>query len=103
MALSAVAIRNARPREKLYKLADGNGLHLLVQPNGKKYWRLRYRHNGVEKMLALGPFPAVSLLDARHMRPRAMVEAEIAKILPRSLAFSAGRPKSRRKLDAPAD
>ncbi len=68
MALSAVAIRNAKPREKPFKLADGNGLHLLVQPNGNKHWRLRYRHNGIQKMLTLGPFPAVSLLDARRRR-----------------------------------
>lgn len=37
MVLTSIAIRNAKPREKLYKLADGDGLHLLVQPNGKMY------------------------------------------------------------------
>ena len=71
MVLTSIAIRNAKPREKLYKLADGDGLHLLVQPNGKMYWRLRYRFRGIQKMLALGPFPAISLLDARGRRDEA--------------------------------
>ena len=54
MALTAIAIRNAKPREKLYKLSDGDGLHLLVQPNDKKYWRFRYRFGGVQKMVLSG-------------------------------------------------
>ena len=55
--LSAVAIRNAKGREKAYKLSDGAGLFLLVNPNGAKYWRLKYRLHGREKTLALGVFP----------------------------------------------
>ena len=43
MLLTQFAIKNAQPREKPYKLRDGNGLHLLVSPNGSKLWRLRYR------------------------------------------------------------
>lgn len=44
-------------RERPYKLADGGGLHLLVQPNGNKYWRLKYRHAGKEKLLSFGRYP----------------------------------------------
>jgi integrase len=71
MFLSALAIQNARPKQKPYKLADGDGLHLLVQPNGKKLWRLRYRFAGKENMLALGPLAAVSLATARSKREAA--------------------------------
>jgi len=71
MALSALAVQKAAPREKAYKIADGDGLHLLIQPNGRKYWRLRYRHRGTQKMLGLGPYPAISLLDARKRRDEA--------------------------------
>ncbi len=71
MSLTAMAVQRAAPKEKPYKLADGDGLHLLVQPNGRKYWRLRYRYGGTQKMLALGPYPAISLLDARARRDEA--------------------------------
>jgi integrase len=58
-------IQNARPRAKLYRLSDGRGLHLEVSPAGGKLWRLRYRHGGKEKMLALGRYPEVRGPDAR--------------------------------------
>lgn len=54
MALSDVKVRSAKPEAKAYKLTDGDGMVLLVHPNGSKYWRLRYRFGGKEKMLALG-------------------------------------------------
>ena len=54
MALRDVKVRTAKPEEKAYKLTDGDGMVLLVHPNGSKYWRLRYRFAGKEKMLALG-------------------------------------------------
>ncbi|MCZ8131512.1 MAG: Arm DNA-binding domain-containing protein [Steroidobacteraceae bacterium] len=66
MRLTDVAIRKAKPRERPYKLADGRGLTLLVQPSGAKWWRFRYRVNGAEKMLSLGIYPDVSLSDARE-------------------------------------
>lgn len=68
MTLKAQAIQNAKPRGKPYKLTDGQGLCLLVQPNGSRWWRLRYRFQGKERMLSLGTFPAVSLKDARDKR-----------------------------------
>ncbi len=49
MALSDVKVRSAKPEAKAYKLTDGDGMVLLVHPNGSKYWRLRYRFGGKEK------------------------------------------------------
>lgn len=57
--------------EKAYKLADGGGMYLLVKPNGSKYWRLKYRFAGKEKMLSIGVYPDVSLADAREKRKEA--------------------------------
>lgn len=71
MALSDVKVRSAKPEAKAYKLTDGEGMVLLVHPNGSKYWRLRYRFSGKEKMLALGKYPEVSLADARARRDEA--------------------------------
>lgn len=71
MPLSDSAIRTAKPREKLYRLADANGLCLEVTPTGSKLWRYRYRFNGKAKMLALGIYPAVTLQKARHLRDAA--------------------------------
>lgn len=49
MALSDVKVRSAKPEAKAYKLTDGEGMVLLVHPNGSKYWRLRYRFGGKER------------------------------------------------------
>lgn len=66
MPLTATEVKQAKPQIKPRKLADGGGLFLLVQPNGAKYWRFKYRYAGKEKMLALGVFPEVSLKEARE-------------------------------------
>ena len=71
MALTDVQIRNAAPLEKAYKLADSGGLFLLVHPNGGKYFRLKYRVLGKEKLLALGVYPEITLKDAREARDKA--------------------------------
>lgn len=71
MALTALAIRNAQPRAKPYKLGDGRSLYLLVMPNGAKYWRLSYRFLGKQRALALGVWPEVSLAEARDKRDSA--------------------------------
>ncbi|HDR8992378.1 TPA: tyrosine-type recombinase/integrase, partial [Burkholderia vietnamiensis] len=63
-----VAVRAAKPREKSYKLADGQGMYLEIMPNGSKYWRLKHRIDGKEKRMALGVYPAVTLLAARKAR-----------------------------------
>lgn len=65
MLLTHTAVKNAKPQAKTYRLKDGSGLFLQIDPKGGKYWRLRYFHTGKEKMLALGTYPEVSLLDAR--------------------------------------
>lgn len=70
-SLSDAQTRNARPRSKPYKIADGEGLFLLVRPTGAKYWRLRYFFAGKEKVLALGVYPDVTLGDARDRRAQA--------------------------------
>lgn len=70
-SLSDATARNAKPKCKPYKLADGDGLFLLIMPNGSKYWRLRYFFDGKEKTLALGVYPDVPLADARDRRSEA--------------------------------
>ena len=71
MALTDIAIRNAKARPKPYKMADALGLFLLVQPSGGKLWRLKYRVEGREKKLGFGTYPEVSLSDARRRRDEA--------------------------------
>lgn len=71
MALTDVAIRNAKPCAKAYKLTDGAGMFLLVTPAGGKLWRLKYRIEGKEKLLAIGAYPETSLSDARKRREEA--------------------------------
>ena len=73
MPLTDRAAGNAKPGEKPYKLFDSEGLYLLVQPAGAKYWRLKYRFAGKEKLLSLGVYPAVSLKQARDKRAKARV------------------------------
>lgn len=68
MKLTDPIIKAAKPKEKPYKLPDGQGLILLIQPNGSKWWRYRYRINGKEKMLSIGTYPNVTLKKARKMR-----------------------------------
>lgn len=70
--LTALAIEKLKPKEKQYKVSDGNQLSLLVEPAGAKLWRLRYTFCGREKMLSLGSFPQVSLAAARGKRDEAL-------------------------------
>jgi integrase len=63
--LSDTKIRQAKPGPKAYKLADGGGLFVLVHPNGSRYWRLKYRSNGKERLFAIGVYPEISLAQAR--------------------------------------
>jgi hypothetical protein len=71
MKLTARQISTAKPQDKPYKLSDGGGMYLLVNPNGSRYWRLKYRYAGKEKLLALGVYPDVTLADARNKRNEA--------------------------------
>lgn len=69
--LTAIAVKQAKPSEKQYKLADGGGMYLLVDTNGGKYWRMDYRFAGKRKTLALGSYPSISLAAAREARDSA--------------------------------
>jgi len=64
-------VDTSKAKDKAYKLSDGGGLYLLVNTNGSRYWRLKYRVAGKEKLLALGVYPDVSLADARAKRDEA--------------------------------
>jgi integrase len=69
--LNDTRIRNARPAARDYKLTDFDGLYLLVRPNGSRLWRFAYRFGGKQKQIALGPYPQVTLADARNRREAA--------------------------------
>ena len=71
MPLTDTAARTAKPSAKPYKLADEKAMYLLVNPNGSRWWRFKYRFLGKEKLLALGVYPDVSLKDARLKRDAA--------------------------------
>ena len=86
MPLSDTAIRNAKPQAKPAKLYDSGGLFLLVTPNGGKWWRLKYRFGGKEKLLSLGTYPDISLKDARDRRDAA-----------RKLLANGGDPSTERR------
>ncbi len=66
MALTDLAIRNAKPSERPRKLSDGGNLYLLVTPSGGRLWRANYRFQGKQKTLALGAYPEVTLATARE-------------------------------------
>ncbi|MFG6139461.1 tyrosine-type recombinase/integrase [Halomonas sp. B23F22_10] len=68
MPISDTKARNAKPREKLYRIADGHGLCLEVRPSGRKVWRLRYRLDGKANMWTIGDYPQVKLGPAREQR-----------------------------------
>lgn len=74
MALKDTELRNAKPRETLYRLSDGDGLSLQVDPNGSRAWRFRYRFQGRQKMLSLGTYPEVPLALARKRRDEARAQ-----------------------------
>jgi len=72
MKLTATAVKNAKPKDKDgklidNKLADGRGLYLLAKKNGSRYWRMKYRFFGKEKLLSFGTYPSLSLAEAREL------------------------------------
>src|SRR3546814_12387881 len=94
MALTALAIKNAKSREKPYKLTDSDGLFLYVTPNGGRYWRMNYRHLAKQKTLAFGVYPDTGLAEAREQRDAAR------KLLARGddPAEQTGRPSARERV-----
>ena len=77
MALSDAACRNAKPREKAYKIADGGGLYLFISPSGGKLWRQDYAHEGKRRTASFGKYPAVGLARARDERDK--IKAALAE------------------------
>lgn len=92
--LTATAVRNLKPREKQYRVADGGGMALVVPPSGRKWWLQRYRFAGKQKNLSLGPYPAVSLAEARER------SGEIKKLLHDGIDPSAHRRAQKAKKKA---
>lgn len=68
MSLTDSKIRNTKPSTSPFKLTDAHGLYLLINPGGSRLWYLKYRFNSKESRIALGPYPQVSLSDARQQR-----------------------------------
>jgi len=71
MPLTHIQITQAKPLDTAYRLADGRGLYIVVQPSGSKPWRMKYRHQGKQKTLHLGMWPKVGIVDARARREEA--------------------------------
>lgn len=71
MPLTDVAIRNAKPKAKSYKISDMQGLFLLISPSGSKLWKMKFHVKGVEKKLSFGEYPRLKLKDARKLRDEA--------------------------------
>jgi integrase len=92
MALTDLAIRNAEPRDKPYKKGDGGGLYLLVNPDGSKWWRYKYRVGGKEKLLSLGTYPQIKAAEARKKHTAAR------DLLAQGIDPSADRQEAKRQL-----
>ena len=69
--LTELKIKQAKPKEKQYKLTDGEGMYLRIYPNGSKYWQLQYWFEGKQKVLSFGAWPEVGLTEAREKRVEA--------------------------------
>jgi integrase len=91
MALSDIQIRNAKPKDKQYKMTDSEGMYLLVSPNGSKLWRLKYRYLGKEKTLALGSYPEITLVKAREKR------MDARKLLAQEIDPSSAKKEAKRE------
>ena len=102
MPLSDTAIRNAKPGDKPQKLADGGGLYLLLNPNGSRWWRLKYRAGGKEKLLSLGTYPDTGLKDARDKRDaaRKLLAAGVDPGEQRKAAKAAGEERAANSFEA---
>lgn len=71
MALTDTKARAAKPEVNDHSLVDGDGMSLLIKPNGSKYWRFRFRFGGKQHLMAFGVYPETSLADARQKREEA--------------------------------
>jgi integrase len=98
--LNDTRVRNAKRADRPIKLSDSGGLHLLIQPNGSKLWRLAYRFGGKQKTLAIGVYPTVTLKHAREKRDEAkrLLADNIDWLFPSVRSIS--RPMSENTLNA---
>jgi len=74
--LSEIRVRTAKPKDKEYKIFDGGGLFVMVTPSGGKLWHFKYRFDKKEKKLTFGPYPTISLFEARQKRDEARNQLE---------------------------
>ncbi len=72
--LTDTKLRSLKPRDKVYRIADANGLTIEVRSTGARFWRYRYRYAGKATMLTLGEYPAMGLADARAARDKAKAQ-----------------------------
>lgn len=70
MPLTDITLKKMASAERAYKRSDAHGLYILVKPNGSKHWHFKYRFRGKEKLMSYGPYPLISLKDAREKRDR---------------------------------
>ena len=97
MTISDLAARKATPKSKPFKLADQGGLYLHVQPSGSKLWRMKYRFGRKEKLLSFGPYPMITIAEARAKRDQAKKlladgrDPAVSKMLARIAAETAAR------------
>jgi integrase len=98
MSLTDSEIRKSKPGERAYRLADSKGLFLFVTPTGGKLWRYKYRHSGLQKLMALGQYPDVPLALARerHATARRLLATGVDPMEERKAAKDAGRTASER-------
>ena len=66
--LTTKEINNSKPKDKKYKLSDGQGLFLIITPNGSKLWRFKYRYQNQEKEYSIGIYQSITLAKAREIR-----------------------------------
>jgi len=74
--LSEIRVRTAKPKDKEYKIFDGGGLFVMITPSGGKLWHFKYRFDKKEKKLTFGPYPEISLFEARQRRDEAKNQLE---------------------------
>ena len=75
--LTELSIKQSKPRDKQYKITDGEGMFLRIYPNGSKYWQLQYWYEGKQKIISLGIWPEVSLKQAREKRYEAKKKLKV--------------------------
>lgn len=103
--LSELQVRRAKAGDKPHKMYDGGGLYLLVHPNGSRYWRLKYRHAGKERLLAVGVYPEVSLAEARNRaaEARKLVKAGLDPVHHRRVQLASSAAESAQTFKAMAE